>query len=109
MQKINNLIYYSASDIVNFLECEHLTALDLINLETPLPQTEDDDEAILYQQKGIAHEGAYVDHLRHSVSCLVDVSGYMDNLRLPDVGRVFAGNFGNGDGTFFCKNGKDMA
>ena len=28
--------------------------------------------------------------------------------RLPDVGRVFAGNFGNGDGTFFCKNGKDM-
>jgi hypothetical protein len=29
--------------------------------------------------------------------------------RLPDVGRVFAGNFGNGDGTFFCKNGKDMA
>ncbi|MFZ3056595.1 MAG: hypothetical protein WA098_07560 [Smithella sp.] len=30
-------------------------------------------------------------------------------VRLPDVGRVFAGNFGNGDGTFFCKNGKDMA
>ena len=30
------------------------------------------------------------------------------NIRLPDVGRVFAGNFGNGDGTFFCKNGKDM-
>ena len=38
MQKIKDTIYYSASDIVNFLECEHLTALDLINLETPLPQ-----------------------------------------------------------------------
>ena len=25
------------------------------------------------------------------------------NVRLPDVGRVFAGNFGNGDGTFFVK------
>ena len=25
------------------------------------------------------------------------------NIRLPDVGRVFAGNFGNGDGTFFVK------
>jgi hypothetical protein len=36
----------------------------------------------------------------------VDVTS---NFRLPDVGRVFAGNFGNGDGTFFCKNGKDMA
>ena len=80
MQKIKDTIYYSASDIVNFLECEHLTALDLINLETPLPQAEDDDEAILYQQKGIAHEEAYVDHLRNSVSCLADVSGYRDDL-----------------------------
>lgn len=80
MQKIKDTIYYSASDIVNFLECEHLTALDLINLETPLPQAEDDDEAILYQQKGIAHEGAYVDHIRKSVSFLVDVSGYKGDL-----------------------------
>ena len=80
MQKIKDMIYYSASDIVNFLECEHLTALDMINLETPLPQAEDDDEAILYQQKGIAHEGAYVAHLRNSVSCLVDVSGYRNDL-----------------------------
>lgn len=70
MQKIDGLIYYAASDIVNFLECEHLTALDLINLETPLPQAEDDEEAVLYQQKGIPHEGSYVDHLRNSVSCL---------------------------------------
>jgi hypothetical protein len=74
MQKITGTIYYAASDIVNLLECEHLTAPDLINLETPLPQAEDDDEVILYQQKGIAHDGAYVDHIRSSVSCLVDVS-----------------------------------
>ncbi|MFZ4440184.1 MAG: TM0106 family RecB-like putative nuclease [Syntrophales bacterium] len=80
MQKIKDTIYYSASDIVNFLECEHLTALDLINLETPLPQAEDDEEAVLYQKKGIAHEGAYVDHLRNSVPCLVDVSGDRDDL-----------------------------
>ena len=80
MQKIKDTIYCSASDIVNFLECEHLTALDLINLETPLPQAEDDEEAVLYQKKGIAHEGAYVDHLRNSVPCLVDVSGDRDDL-----------------------------
>lgn len=80
MQKVKNTIYYSASDVVNFLECEHLTALDLINLETPLPQADDDDEAILFQQKGVAHEGAYVDHLRNSVSRLVDVSGYRNDL-----------------------------
>ena len=80
MQKIKGTIYFAASDVVNFLECEHLTALDLINLETPLPQTEDDEEAILYQQKGVAHEGAYVDHLRNSVSCLVDISGHRNDL-----------------------------
>jgi len=33
MQKIKDTIYYAASDIVNFLECEHLTTLDLINLQ----------------------------------------------------------------------------
>jgi uncharacterized protein len=27
---------YSATDIVNFLECEHLTALDIKNLEEKL-------------------------------------------------------------------------
>lgn len=80
MQKIRDTIYYAASDIVNFVECEHLTALDMINLETPLPLAEDDDEAILYQQKGFVHEGAYVDHLRNNVPCLVDASGYRDDL-----------------------------
>ena len=74
MQKIKGTIHYSASDIVSFLECEHLTALELINLETPLPQAEDDEQAILFQQKGIAHEGAYVDHLRSSVSSLIDIT-----------------------------------
>ncbi|GAB6269591.1 MAG: hypothetical protein STSR0002_23330 [Smithella sp.] len=42
---------------------------------------------------------------RVSAACFSNISKF----RLPDVGRVFAGNFGNGDGTFFCKNGKDMA
>ena len=81
MQKIKNIIHYSASDIVNFLECEHLTALDLINLGTPLTQTEDDEQVVLFQQKGIAHEVAYVDQLKSSVENLVDISEFTrDNL-----------------------------
>lgn len=83
MQKIKETIYYSASDIVYFLKCEHLTALDLNNLETPLTQAEDDEQAILFQQKGIAHEGAYVDQLKNSVVSLVDVSEYSKDDRLP--------------------------
>lgn len=33
--------FLSASDLVNFLECGHLTSLDLIDLDTPLPRAQD--------------------------------------------------------------------
>ena len=36
---------YSATDIVNFLECEHLTALDLHNLEEKLLKAPVDEQA----------------------------------------------------------------
>jgi uncharacterized protein len=74
MQKKANTILYSASDIVSFLDCEHKTTLDLIDLETPLPKAEDDEEAMLYQKKGFEHEGSYVEHLKSRVSVFVDIS-----------------------------------
>jgi len=74
MQKQNGIILYSASDIVNFLDCEHLTALDLIDLETPLPRAEDDEEAVLYQNKGFSHELAHVERLKGSVASFADIS-----------------------------------
>jgi predicted RecB family nuclease len=74
MQKNNGIILYSASDLVNFLDCEYITALDLVDLETPLPRTEDDDEAILFQTKGLAHEAFYRDNLRQRASSFVDIA-----------------------------------
>jgi len=74
MQKNNGTILYSASDLVNFLECEYITVLDLIDLETPLPRAEEDDEAILFQTKGLAHEASYFEHLKQSVSSYVDIA-----------------------------------
>lgn len=82
MQKINGTIFYSASDIVNFLDCEHRITLDLINLETPLPQVADVEEAVLYQTKGTAHETAYVDHLRQNTASFVDISPVTDDIDL---------------------------
>jgi len=82
MQKQNSIVYYSASDIANFLDCEHLTMLDLINLETPLPQAVDDDEAILYQRKGLAHEAAYLQQLQSHATHFADISGYRDNVAI---------------------------
>ena len=34
MQLINSQRLYSATDLVNFIECEHLTALDLAALQS---------------------------------------------------------------------------
>ncbi|MBP1748978.1 MAG: nuclease [Deltaproteobacteria bacterium] len=74
MQKKGGAIICSASDVVNFRECEHLTSLDLVNLDTPLPKAEDDEEALLYQTKGLTHEHSYVEHLKQKVSRFEDIS-----------------------------------
>ena len=63
MQKLNGKTLYSASDLVGFLECEHLTTLDLLNLEAPLPKAEDDEQAKLIKKKGLEHEGKYLHDL----------------------------------------------
>jgi predicted RecB family nuclease len=74
MQKRDGRILYSASDLVNYLECEHLTTLDLINLDTPLPRTEDSDEAKLIQAKGFAHEAEFLEELKNQHAQVIDIS-----------------------------------
>lgn len=71
---------YAATDLVNFLECEHLTSLDLQNLQTPLPRAEVDESTQLIQQKGYEHEGAYVQHLRDQGLNVVDIAEGNDSL-----------------------------
>ena len=66
MLKLGDETLYSASDLVAFLECPHSTTLDLINLETPLERAEDDEHAKLIQDKGFAHEAAYLSTLKHA-------------------------------------------
>lgn len=73
MQKQNGKLLFSASDLAGFLECEHLTTLDLINLETPLPKAQDDDQARLIQKKGFEHEAEYLHDLRKAGISVVDV------------------------------------
>ena len=73
MQKLKGKTIFSASDLVNFLECEHLTTLDLINLVTPLPKVEDDEQAKLIQRKGLEHEAKYLEDLQSSGITVADV------------------------------------
>ncbi len=74
MHKSKGKILYSATDLVGFLECEHLTALDLLDLESPLPRAPEDEQVALIQQKGHDHERAYVEQLRARTSSFVDIS-----------------------------------
>ncbi|MDR2838838.1 MAG: TM0106 family RecB-like putative nuclease [Azonexus sp.] len=80
MQKDNGGILYSASDLVNFLECEHLTTLNRIHLDTPLQKTEDSDEAKLIQAKGLTHEKAVFEKLKASHARVIDIAASSGDL-----------------------------
>ena len=73
MQIRDDKTLFSASDLVNYLECEHLTALDLVNLETPLPRAAADEQVKLIQDKGYEHEEAYLADLKATTVDIVDV------------------------------------
>jgi predicted RecB family nuclease len=64
VQKSRHGKLFSASDLVNFAACGHLTHLDLINMETPLEKAADSEEMALIQGKGFEHEGAYLERLK---------------------------------------------
>ncbi|OYU41918.1 MAG: hypothetical protein CFE44_27015, partial [Burkholderiales bacterium PBB4] len=71
---------FSASDIVNFAACTHLTQLDLRNLDTPLPKAEDSEEMALIADKGFAHEAKYWAHLQkpHTTATNIASDGASD-------------------------------
>ena len=73
MQIRDGKTLFSASDLVNYLECEHLTALDLRDLETPLPRATADEQVKLIQDKGHAHEAAYLADLEAATGDVVNV------------------------------------
>lgn len=74
MQKAAGHKRFSASDLVNYSACAHLTHLDLVNLETPLPKAEDSEEMVLIQDKGFAHEARYWEHLKSTQGDTVDLT-----------------------------------
>ena len=64
MQKSNEGILYSASDLGDFLLCKHLINLKRIDLDTPLQKDEADEQTQLLQDKGFEHEASYLETLR---------------------------------------------
>ena len=69
-------IQLSASDLVGYLNCHHLTHLDTLVATGALakPQVWDPSLEVLWE-RGAAHERAYVEHLRALGKSIVEVEG----------------------------------
>ncbi len=68
---------YSATDLSNFLACEHLTALDRLALRDPDlrdRRVAPDEGTQLIQQKGLDHERAYLARLRAEGRQVIDIA-----------------------------------
>ena len=74
MQNSSEGILYSASDLVHFLECQHLSTLDRIHLQKPLKKAKDSDEAKSIQNKGFDHERRYLEKLKAQHASFVDIA-----------------------------------
>ena len=74
MQKTTNGLLFSATDLVNFLECEHLTMLDQQSLTVKMLKAKDDEQAKLIQDKGFAHEADYVKKLHAEHASFIDIA-----------------------------------
>ena len=77
MKKINQSIQYSASDLVNYLGCKHLTELDRQTLLGIINPPDWINPALAFiQQKGIEHEQAYVAHLKSQGLNVCELEGH---------------------------------
>ena len=79
MRLENELLRLAATDLAKHLGCRHLTQLDRAVAEGVLPAPSWHDPALaLLQARGLAHEEAYIEHLKRQerqVVWLRDVDG----------------------------------
>jgi predicted RecB family nuclease len=74
MQNLDGVVVFSATDVNNFLECEHVTQLELAIAEGRLTVAPlSDAHATLLAQKGDAHEQAYLHALREAGTEIVEI------------------------------------
>ena len=77
MQQRSGAALFSATDLVAYLECEHLTALDFEALSNPdlhASKSVPDESAELIARKGNEHERAYLNRLQARGHSVVDIS-----------------------------------
>jgi uncharacterized protein len=74
MREDKGVRLYSATDLVNFLGCQHSTVLDMRQLSDPVEFPPDVEQTVLLQEKGIEHEKAYLESLRAHGLSIVEIA-----------------------------------
>jgi uncharacterized protein len=74
MQRIDGTLIFSPSDLQKFVDCEHLTRLQLRVCEGELTvPAKDDEELELLRRKGMQHERAWLERLRSEGKSIVEI------------------------------------
>lgn len=76
MQLSDGQVIVSATDLVGFLACDHLTTLELGRIEDlwERPHQREDPDVVLLQERGEAHEQAYLERLRREGRSVVEIA-----------------------------------
>lgn len=76
MKKVGASFEFSATDLVGYLNCHHLTALDRAVAEGALPKPKVWDPLLqVLSERGAAHEHSYVEHLMKAGLDVVRIDG----------------------------------
>ena len=87
MQRVDSQLILSPTDLTKHLACPHVTALDLAALDAPgLDTAKTSDDALnLIFSKGLDHERAYLQRLRHTGLEVTEIP-----MRFDAAGRIEA-------------------
>jgi predicted RecB family nuclease len=89
MQQLDRQLILSASDLNNYLACEHLTALDLARVRGDgVGEPERGADAELLARKGDEHEAAYLARLKEEGREVVEIA--LDDGSPESLGRAMA-------------------
>jgi uncharacterized protein len=74
MQRVGAGLFFSPSDLNHFVECEHLTALDLLAIDGRGVAKEKDPQAEIMRAKGLEHEVAWLQRLKAAGQQVVTIA-----------------------------------
>ncbi|BET27614.1 uncharacterized protein EV673_1715 [Limnobacter thiooxidans] len=73
VQKRDQEILFSASDLTYFAECKHRTWLDRCHLDAPMEKADETDSMRLIMDKGLEHEAAHLQTLKDQGLHVVEI------------------------------------